>query len=213
MKTDLYRVVNSHCPSIPKSPFLRPLDPPWKQQRVPAWTGRGSSDSEDDTGSPGQGLTESISANSTVSAQRSHPRVPTPPSSTLSGCPYWHLESFCPNCCVLNVSLPEIPLRWKESDDLSRVFAYLLLLLTHVLLFATPWTAAHKASLSLTISQRWLKLVFMESVMPSNHLALCGPLSPSFTASHLTRHPGTEALKGSLWEATSKARGSDSCDL
>ena len=40
----------------------------------------------------------------------------------------------------------------------------------------TPWTAACKASLSLTISQNLLKLMSIESVMPSNHLLLCHPL-------------------------------------
>ena len=42
--------------------------------------------------------------------------------------------------------------------------------------FATPWTAAHQASLSLTISWRLLKLMSIESVIPSNHLVLCCPL-------------------------------------
>ena len=45
-----------------------------------------------------------------------------------------------------------------------------------VSIFATPWTAAHKASLSLTISQSLLKLMSNESMMPSNHLILCRPL-------------------------------------
>ena len=45
-----------------------------------------------------------------------------------------------------------------------------------VQLFATPWTAAHQASLSLTISWSLLKLVSIELVMPSNHLVLCHPL-------------------------------------
>ena len=48
--------------------------------------------------------------------------------------------------------------------------------LNHVWLFATLWTAAHQASLSFTISWSLLKLVFTESVMPSNHLILCRPL-------------------------------------
>ena len=39
--------------------------------------------------------------------------------------------------------------------------------------FATPWTAARQASLSSTISQSLLKLMFIESVMPSNHLTFC----------------------------------------
>ena len=41
---------------------------------------------------------------------------------------------------------------------------------------ATPWTAAHQASLSITNSRSFLKLKFIESVMPSNHLILCRPL-------------------------------------
>ena len=45
-----------------------------------------------------------------------------------------------------------------------------------VQLFATPWTAAHQASLSVTNSQILLKLMTIESVMPSNHLILCHPL-------------------------------------
>ena len=46
----------------------------------------------------------------------------------------------------------------------------------HVSLFVTPWTAAWQASLSITISQSLLKLMSMESVLPSNRLILCHPL-------------------------------------
>ena len=49
-------------------------------------------------------------------------------------------------------------------------------LLSHVWLFVTPWTPAHQASLSFSISQSLLKLMSIESVMPSNHLILCHPL-------------------------------------
>ena len=49
-------------------------------------------------------------------------------------------------------------------------------LLSHFQLFATPWTAARQASLSITNSRSLLKLMFIESVMPSNHLILCRPL-------------------------------------
>ena len=49
-------------------------------------------------------------------------------------------------------------------------------LLSCVRLFATPWTAALQASLSFTISQSSLRLMSIESVMPSNHLVLCHPL-------------------------------------
>ena len=48
--------------------------------------------------------------------------------------------------------------------------------LNHVWLFATPWTAAHQASLSITSSQSLPKLMSIESVMPSNHFILCYPL-------------------------------------
>ena len=48
--------------------------------------------------------------------------------------------------------------------------------LSHVQLFATPWTAACQASLSVTNSWSLLKLISIESVMPSNHLILCCPL-------------------------------------
>ena len=49
-------------------------------------------------------------------------------------------------------------------------------LLSCVQLFATPWTTARQASLSITNSWSLLKLVSVESVMPSNHLILCRPL-------------------------------------
>ena len=48
--------------------------------------------------------------------------------------------------------------------------------LSRVWIFKTPWTAARQASLSFTISQSLLKLMSIESVMPSNHLILCCPL-------------------------------------
>ena len=49
-------------------------------------------------------------------------------------------------------------------------------LLSHVQFFLTPWTAVRQASLSITNSWSLLKLMSMESVMPSNHLILCCPL-------------------------------------
>jgi len=47
--------------------------------------------------------------------------------------------------------------------------------LSHVQLFAIPWTAARQASLSITNSRSSLKLMSIESVMPSNHFILCCP--------------------------------------
>ena len=49
-------------------------------------------------------------------------------------------------------------------------------LLSRVRLFATPWIAAHQASLSISNSQSLLKLISVDSVMPSNHFILCRPL-------------------------------------
>ena len=49
-------------------------------------------------------------------------------------------------------------------------------LLSCVQLCVTPWAAAHQASLSITNSRSLLKLMFIELVMPSNHLILCHPL-------------------------------------
>ena len=48
--------------------------------------------------------------------------------------------------------------------------------LNHVHLFMTPWTAAHQASLSITVSQGLLRLMSPESVMPPSHLILRRPL-------------------------------------
>ena len=59
------------------------------------------------------------------------------------------------------------------------IYVYLIISvqsLSHVQLFATPWTAACQASLSITNSLSLLKLMSIESVMPSNHLLLCRPL-------------------------------------
>ena len=59
--------------------------------------------------------------------------------------------------------------------------------LSQVWLFVTLWTAARQASLSFTISRSSLKLMSIESVMPSNHLILSSPFLPTF---NLTQHQG-----------------------
>ena len=68
-------------------------------------------------------------------------------------------------------------LRHKNHNEFSRVISSVQLL-SHVRLFVTPWTAAHQASLSVTNSWNLLKLVSIESVIPSNHLNLGHPLLP-----------------------------------
>ena len=59
---------------------------------------------------------------------------------------------------------------------------------SHVWLFVTPWTAACQASVPLTVSQSLRKFVFIASVMPSSHLILLTPSSPS--ALSLSQHQG-----------------------
>ena len=55
-------------------------------------------------------------------------------------------------------------------------FVIVVHLLSHIQLFAIPWVTACQASLSITNSQRLLKLMSIESVMSSNHLIFCRPL-------------------------------------
>ena len=57
---------------------------------------------------------------------------------------------------------------WSNKDSVQ--------LLSHVLLFVTPWAAARQASLSITNSRSLLKFMSIESVIPSNHLILCWSL-------------------------------------
>ena len=66
------------------------------------------------------------------------------------------INTFLFNCCSVHFS---------SVQSLSRVW-----------LFETPWIAARQACLSITNSQRLLKLMSIESVMPSSHLILCHPL-------------------------------------
>ena len=65
---------------------------------------------------------------------------------------------------------PEVTSGFYESQFSS------VQLLSHVQLFVTPWTAARQASLSITNSQSLPKPMFIELVMPSNHLILFHPL-------------------------------------
>ena len=64
----------------------------------------------------------------------------------------------------------------ESHRDLNSLVVVFVHLLSCVRLFMTPWTAAHQASLSFTISWSLVKLMFVELVMPLNHLILCCPL-------------------------------------
>ena len=63
----------------------------------------------------------------------------------------------------------------RYSTSLSH-FVVVVQLLCYIQLFATPWTAVCQASQSFTTSQSLLKLMSIESMMPSNHLILCHPV-------------------------------------
>ena len=64
----------------------------------------------------------------------------------------------------------------KKGGATKCISIQLIQSLSCVRLLATPWTAAHQASLSITHCQSLLKIMAIESVMPSNHLIVCCPL-------------------------------------
>ena len=64
----------------------------------------------------------------------------------------------------------------RSNNDTLCLLVAVVQLLNHVQLFVTPWTSVCQASLSFTISGSLLKLMSIESVMPSDHLILCCPL-------------------------------------
>ena len=94
----------------------------------------------------------------------------------------FHIVIFFPNPKRMCPSIFFLKKRKKQQLSQSYFNLHLLdiissvQLLCHVRLFATPWTAARQASLSITNSQSLLKLMSIESVMPSKHLILCCPL-------------------------------------
>ena len=83
------------------------------------------------------------------------------------------VRTQCFHCSIPDwgTKIPQATLEGQKN-----VCANVVQSLSCVWLFATPWTAAHQASLSFTISWSLLKLTCMELVMPSNHLILCRPL-------------------------------------
>ena len=85
-----------------------------------------------------------------------------------------YFTEFC--CFLSNLNMNQLSVQFSSVQSLS-----------HVQLFATPWIAAHQASLSITNSWSLLKLMSIESVMTSSHLILCRsllllpPIPPSIT--------------------------------
>ena len=79
-------------------------------------------------------------------------------------------QIFLSHCCY-TFDHSYYPAFYPEASSLSSVQS-----LSRIQLFATPWTGACQASLSITNSQSLLKLMSIELVMPSNYLILCRPL-------------------------------------
>ena len=65
---------------------------------------------------------------------------------------------------------------YGDIHNKKKLHEFVVQSLSHIRLFVTPWTAAHQASLSFTVSLSLLKFMSIESVIPSNHLILCHPL-------------------------------------
>ena len=92
--------------------------------------------------------------------------------------------SFCVFMCVSWLNAEKIDFFFFYLTSYNDNFFFLLYIhcvvavqsLSGFQLFVTPWTALRKDSLSFTISQSLLKLISIESLMPSNHLILCHPL-------------------------------------
>jgi len=83
----------------------------------------------------------------------------------------WNVLRDFAVCFFIVISDGYISKNWNKCVWFSSIQS-----LSHVQFFVTPWTAAHQASLSITNSWSLLKLMCIESVMPSNHLILLCPL-------------------------------------
>ena len=87
-----------------------------------------------------------------------------------------HSSEPCHQSTLLPMGKRPRHLHFQEKTDMWPLFFSSVQSLSRVRLFATPWTAAHQASLSITNSRSSLRLMSIESVMPSSHLILCRPL-------------------------------------
>ena len=99
--------------------------------------------------------------------------------TSLKTYPALHAFSFLSHLLLLSPYLLRSPPKWKAHTEtpVHGSASKLLLFSCSVLSDSvTPWTAARQASLSITNAWSLLKLMSIESVMPSNHLALCHPL-------------------------------------
>ena len=98
-----------------------------------------------------------------------------------------------------NVTTHALPIHIENSPSTSVILVVIIQSLRHVRLFVTPWTAAHQASLSLTISQSLIKLMSIKLVMPSNHLILYHPLLLLPSICHIIRVFSNESALCIRW--------------
>ena len=104
-------------------------------------------------------------------------RNPFPPHPQPSKAPSPSPQHFQKGSCFLLTSyLCTLGCAVRREEPRLLATGQSVQLLSRVWLFVTPWSAACQASLSITNSQSLLKLMSIESVMPSNHLILCYPL-------------------------------------
>ena len=77
---------------------------------------------------------------------------------------------------IINILISVYDYNRQSNLSLSPLMYVVVQLLSHVQLSANPWTISPKVSLSFSICQSLLKLISIESMMPSNHLIFCRPL-------------------------------------
>ena len=128
-------------------------------------------------------------AGQTLSCLRVQTRTP-------SGLPFGRQESFTTTPAPRISVSPRAPPLLRVSSVQQSII--------RVRLFVTPRTAAHQASLSITNSQNLIKLMSIESVMPSNHLVFCRPLLlPPLIFPSIRVFSNESALRGQSIEASS----------
>ena len=108
-----------------------------------------------------RGTSNAVSKNSCHRNLKSHHSVKCQ-NSYLNICVYIYIYIYSHTCVYAHIC--------------DYAYTYSVRLLSHVQLFATPWIKARQASLSITNSRSLLKLMSIESVMPSSHLIFCHPL-------------------------------------
>ena len=109
----------------------------------------------------------SLFSHSTYKFASANPKLPVYSSPTIS-VSLFQFYIWLHLCHILYIIIYIFKFSWYIFSSVQS--------LSHIWLFAAPWIAARQASLSITYSQSLLKLMPIESMMPSSHLILCRPL-------------------------------------